>query len=172
MKAKEYGLGYRVEREDVLYLAPTPLVKIDKQNRFHSEIAPAIRWKDASEFYYLDGINLPKENWRKVVGKTAKFQEIMDLQNMEQRMVSFKYLGTDWLLRETKAKKIDCNERGDVLYEINGIIEKPIKLAKYLDWSTDRVYIDFVLPEHTKIDEALGWKHFFTLEQYKLAEHA
>ena len=55
MQAKEAGLGYRIEWEDTLYLVPTPLVKIDAQNRFHSEKEPAIRWKDGKEFYYLQG---------------------------------------------------------------------------------------------------------------------
>ncbi len=32
MQAKECGVGYRVEWENVLYLAPTPIVKIDDQN--------------------------------------------------------------------------------------------------------------------------------------------
>src|SRR3990167_3319448 len=36
LQALEYGLGYRVEWEDTLYLVPTPLVLIDERNRFHS----------------------------------------------------------------------------------------------------------------------------------------
>ena len=51
MQAKEEGLGYRVEWKDTLYLVPTPLVKIDETNSFHSETEPAIRWKEGKEFY-------------------------------------------------------------------------------------------------------------------------
>jgi len=63
LEALEAGLGYRVEWEDVLYLAPCPIVKIEEQNRFHSTKEPAIRWKGGREFYYLHGVNFEKKWW-------------------------------------------------------------------------------------------------------------
>lgn len=171
-EAIQNGLGFVCDFEKAIIIIPMPKFSKDERRRLHNLEKEAVLWADDFKQFYLDGINLSENIHKKVREKSATFQEIMAIENMEQRMVCFKYLGQDWLLRETKAQKIDQNDRGDVLYQIDGIISKPIKLAKYLDWSTDRVYLDFVLPEHIKIDEALAWKHHFSIEQWREVEHA
>jgi len=37
LQALEYGLGYRVEWEDTLYLIPTPIVRIDQLVRHYKD---------------------------------------------------------------------------------------------------------------------------------------
>jgi hypothetical protein len=69
LQAKEYGMGYRVEYKDTLYCVPTPLVLLDNQKRFHSLEKPAIRWKGGSEFYFIHGVNFPKDLWEKIINK-------------------------------------------------------------------------------------------------------
>ena len=91
MQAKEAGLGYRVELNNVLYLAPTPIVKIDKQNRFHSEKEPAIKWKD-SETYMIHGVKFEKEWWSKIVNDELSPEEILAFNNIEHRRIAWEYM--------------------------------------------------------------------------------
>lgn len=91
MEAKEAGLGYRVELDDVLYLAPTPIVKIDEQNRFHSEKEPAIKWK-GSETYMLHGVKFEKEWWYKIVNDKLSPEEILAIDNIEHRRIAWEYM--------------------------------------------------------------------------------
>jgi hypothetical protein len=115
MQAKEYGMGYRVEWEDTLYCVPTPLVCVDEQNRFHSEIKPAIFWKGGKKFYFLKGISFPKDLWQKIVNHTITPKEAMELKNAEQRAIAMRYIGYEKLLKETNAKQIGKDEYGEII---------------------------------------------------------
>jgi len=92
LQAKEAGLGYRVELDEVLYLVPTPLVLIDEENRFHSETKPAIRWKKGKEFYFLRGIELQKEWHTKIVNDELTPEEILAIDNTEHRRIAWEYM--------------------------------------------------------------------------------
>ena len=91
MQAKEAGLGYRVEYEDTLYLVPTPIVKIDEQNRFHSTKEPAIRWKNGAEFYFLRGISFDKEWWSKIVNDELDPETIFAIDNQTLSGFFYRY---------------------------------------------------------------------------------
>ena len=186
MQAKEHGLGYRVEWEDVLYLAPTPLVLIDSENRFHSITEPAMRWKDGQEFYYIHGVNFKKEEWEKVVSGELNFKEIMKFENMEQRMAALKLYDKEKLLNDAKAKLIHIGEEKDVwldgkildctnhLYQIDEIFPQTEYFLKYACPSTGRIYISCIDPDFAQksknADECMGWKFGLTKDEYgKLA---
>ena len=91
LKALEYGLGYRIEWEDTLYLVPCPLVKIDAQNRFHSEHYPSINWSNGHVFYYLHGVNFSKDLWLKIINRQMSMQEVMQISDIDQRTQAIKY---------------------------------------------------------------------------------
>ena len=104
MEAKEAGLGYRVEWEDTLYLVPTPLVLLNQQNQFHSPHAPAIRWKDGSKFYYLNGVNFPFNLWQKVVSREMSMKEVLAIEDIDQRTQAMRF-AKDGLREFYKAQK-------------------------------------------------------------------
>lgn len=137
IQALEAGLGYRVEWEDTLYLVPTPVVKIDEENRFHSEAEPAIRWKGGNELYYLWGVNLEKDLWEKVVNKTITPQELMSIDNTEERMVAIKHYGLENLLDKVNAKTISKTEKEVTIYRdmdnriVEWLKEEPISEDLY-----------------------------------------
>jgi hypothetical protein len=105
MQAKEYGMGYRIEWEDTLYCCPTPLVKIDKQNRFHSITQPAIRWKGGKEFYFINGVLFEKSLWEKVVKDSLTPQEVFAIENTEQRRIAYELMDKT-KMRDLKDYKI------------------------------------------------------------------
>jgi len=166
MRAKEYGIGYRVEWEDTLYLVPTSLVLIDEGNRFHSETKPAIRWKKGKEFYYLHGINFDNDLWEKTINKKLSAEEIMRLENMEQRMIALKYYGIDNILKDFQAQKISQTPRNELYLIKNLIPDRDVKMLKYICPSTGRLYSKFVPFEMKNADEAQAWAFSISLEEY------
>src|SRR3990167_421403 len=170
MQAKEYGLGYRVEWEDMLYCVPTPLVLIDSQNRFHSLDKPAIRWKEASEFYFIHGVSFAKDLCQKVVNKELSAIEILKLENIEQRYITLKLYGAEKLLTELKGELIDKSDRNE-LYVLKDIIpNRTLKMLKYKCPSTDREYVKFVPDKFDKADEAQSWSFSLSLAEYNNLE--
>lgn len=157
MQAKEYGMGYRVEQGDTLYCAPTPIVLIDNNNRFHSEEAPAIRWKGGKEFYFLHGVKFNKKLWEKVLSKSLSFKQIIRIDNIEQRMIALKYMDVDELLQGANALKLDETERGNELFVVpkeSDLFDEATYFLRYSCPSTGRVYLKGVRPEYGKSHDA------------------
>jgi hypothetical protein len=90
-------------------------------------------------------------------------------------MVALSVYSPEKLLKEVNAEEIDRNERGDILYEVKGEkvgLSSNFKLGTYRDYSTDRLYVDFMRPECKTIDEALSKRHHFTLDEWIKCKHA
>ena len=155
MQAKECGVGYRVEYEDTLYLVPSPIVRLNEDTppAFHSDQKPAIEWKGAAKYYFLDGVNFDKELWDKVVSKEMSLSEIMQIENADQRTVALKY-NPQAIIKE-KAQLIHKDNRSNELYlvensEINTLTEYPKMYFVKMTCPTGRVFIEGVPPEEAE----------------------
>jgi hypothetical protein len=167
MQAKEYGVGYRVEWEDALYLAPTPLVKIDEQDRFHSTTGPAIRWKDASEFYFVHGVFVPKKIIKSPEKLTKK--DWMDQSNIEVRRIIQDQMPE--FAKKLGAKMIQKDQFGE-LVEVD-LVSDPDKVARYVkvkDASTTRVYYLRVPPTVETAQQAVAWTFGLSEKEYVAKE--
>jgi len=165
MQAKEYGVGYRVEWEDTLYLAPTPLVKIDEENRFHSETSPAIRWKGGKELYFWHGTNVSQKIIKYPEKLTKK--DWMDETNIEIRRCIQEKLG-ERFVKLLRGKTINKGIRGELI-EID-LKDDPDKVAHYVkvkDSSTEREYYLRTPPTIIDADESVAWTFGFESKQYK-----
>ena len=164
LEALEYGLGYRVEWEDTLYLIPTPLVKLDNQNRYHSETEPAIRWKGGKEFYFIHGV--------KVDEKIVKHPELLTKE--------------DWLNeKNTEVRRVMMDKMTDFVEKIGGeklqedlagqlwrveLSNDPENFALYVrlkDSSTDRIYFERVPPNIKTCREGIAWQFDLPERDYK-----
>jgi hypothetical protein len=76
----------------MLYICPNPVVLLDNQNRFHSEVQAAIYWKDGLEYFFLHGVNFEKEWWEKIVNDTMSPEEIFAINNLEHRRIAYEYM--------------------------------------------------------------------------------
>jgi len=145
MEAKEAGLGYRVEWKDTLYLVPTPIVSIDSQNRFHSKEKPAIYWKGGKEFYKINGVDLEKELWKRIVSGNITPKEVFAIKNTEQRRIAYenmdklkmKELDNYKVIEESKDKY--NNIQKIISFDIEGF-DKPFIYFNCLCPSTGREY--------------------------------
>lgn len=156
MDAIEAGAGYRVEWEDVLYIIPTPLVLIDEQNRFHSDFAPAIRWKSGHAFYYLRGENFDKALWEKIVTQKITAKEVMQMEDIDKRTIAISMLKPGEMLKQLKAKLIHTGVKGNRLYECKNFMDtgKTEYALVMTDASTPREFIKFTPPDVGKQRDA------------------
>jgi hypothetical protein len=174
-------VGYRVEFEDTLYLAPTPIVRINAQNAFHNDKLAAIRWKGADEYHYLNGVFFPADLWKKVVSGKMPFNEILAIVDIDQRTQAMRY-GNVWdFVKHTNAEKLDeyTKFRADGsevrywLYKFPAgeIFREDAYYVIYDDLvpESDKQYMSGVTPCKT-IADAMAWK--FSNDAYTMtSEH-
>jgi hypothetical protein len=136
MQAKEAGLGYRVEWEDTLYLAPTPLVTINSRNQFHNDSAPAIRWKGGREFYFFNGVAVNEQIIMRP--ETLTKEDVINEKNEEVRRVMVEKIGAERFAKMMDFKVVNEDDFGALITtEINGDV---YMFAHVLCPSTQREY--------------------------------
>ena len=148
MRAQEYGLGYRVEYDNTLHLVSTPLVLLDSDNRFHSDNAPAIRWKEGAELYFIHGVKVDK----KIVlnPETITKEEIVNEKNEEVRRVMAERVGAEKFCKMMNFEVLSEDDFGALLQ--TKINEDIYTYAHVLCPSTGREY--YLQVPHD-LDEAL-----------------
>ena len=99
--------------------------------------------------------DLPIEGWREVREFQNRFQSMRDED-------------PDQILVDAGATLKNFSKKGNELYETRRIIRnRVLKILKYVDPSTGRIYISFV-PDHINdADEAMAWKFSITKQQYR-----
>ena len=149
LRAKEAGLGYRVEHNDTLHLVPTPIVKIDdsKPPQFHSTTEPAIRWKGGEKLYFLHGVKFEKDLWQKIVTKTIEPKELVSLGNQEQKMTAMKVYGMENMLHSLGAEYHSTAKGGEKLWVVKDVFSQTAYFLEMKDPSTDRVYVEGIAPD-------------------------
>ena len=158
LEALEAGLGLRVEWEDVLYLVPIAVVRIDELNRFHSTKEPAIRWKGGKEFYYLHGINFEKKWWTKVVKDKLSPEEIFAIDNLEHRRIAYEFMDKTKMKSLKDYKVLDEVKDDGYGYPMKIIsftvknVDEPLKYLNVFCPSTGREY--FIGTKYEKCLEA------------------
>ena len=154
-----------------MYVLPSPEIHLDERKRLHNEKGYALKFAD-KETYWLYGRKFDKPLWKSLVNKTIIAKELFNIKNMEQRMVAIKMMGQEWLLKESQAKLLDKSERGNELYLVENIFNRPAYFLKYKDSSTDRIYVSGIDPQFAKTpeeltaDNAQAWKFQLSLEEY------
>ena len=143
----------------------------DKENRLHNDTGkPAISWSDGYEIYFLHGVSFDKELYRKVIDRKLTGEEIMSIQNIEQRMIALKYADSEIMLNSLNGKMINKSDRGNELWLIEDFQSFPkAYFLRYTCPSTGRIYVSGVDPDFAEgktADECMAWKFRLTLQNY------
>ena len=167
MQAKEAGLGYWAEWKNVLYLVPDRICRLNALNQYHSVREASIYWKGGAEFYYLNGVNFPKDLWEKVVSSKMPFEEILAIEDIDQRTQAMRFGDVDKFIEHTKAELLDeykkytpeLKEVNYKLYKISQgeIFKEDAYYMIYDDPSTFKKYMSGV-PSCKTVAEAMSWK--------------
>ena len=168
MQIKEAGVGYGAEQNGVLYICPNPILRFSAEFNYHSDTEPAIEWKNGLKVYYLNGVYFKEDLWKKVISKKMSFEEILAIEDIDQRTQAMKYGDVEKFLEFVEAKKLDEHQKETLdgvkinyaLWEIP--ITKKIftETAYYMLYdcpSTGKKYISGV-PKFSKVEEAMAWK--------------
>ena len=149
---------------------PPTFINFNDRNELHCANDSAIAFKDGWKLHYLYGVYFSQEEFDKYIkDKKATANEIMTIQNLEQKGALIKLYGYEYILSELKdlnkldeeeVKGIDGNMKKHILYEFSlDNEERSIKcrIMSLDDHSTDRKYFLGVPPTVKTIKEALSW---------------
>ena len=101
--------------EKAIILIPMPVFAKDGNRRLHSEIGPAVIWRDGTEQYYLRGVQLDKDLWQSIVSHSLKSSDAFVLQNIEQRTIALSYIGGERLEKECQGIVVSRDEYGEII---------------------------------------------------------
>ena len=135
----------------LMMLGPTAIgIVLSKKLRGRKRTARS-RWSTTPSL----SDDLPVEGWREV-------------REFENRFQSMRDEDPDQILVDAGATLKNFSKKGNELYETRRIIRnRVLKILKYVDPSTGRIYISFV-PDHINdADEAMAWKFSITKQQYR-----
>ena len=91
-----------------------------------------------------------------------------EVRDFENRFQNIRDEDPDQILVEAGATLKNFSKRGNELYETKRIIRnRTLKILKYVDPSTGRIYISFVPDRINDADEAMAWKFSITRQQYR-----
>lgn len=153
------GNAYILISKTKLFILPFPEVHLNMEKKLHNEKGYALKFADEKS-YWLCGVKFEEPLWEKIVKKEISAKEILKLENIEQRMVALKMLGTDKMLDELGAKLIN-QSLGYELYLVDNLFSQKAYFLKYKDPSTNRIYVSGVDPEVGKSEDAvacIAWK--------------
>ena len=136
--------------EKIAYVLVAPTIRRNDDGQLHSDQRCAVEWENETGQYYLDGVNLPKKMWQRIVSKEMTFSEIMKIEISDQRTVALKY-NPQAIINEN-AVLVHKDNRNNELYliegkEINTITGFPKMYFLKMLCPTGRTFIEGVEPD-------------------------
>ena len=160
--------GFRIMHKEFCIVSDFPeFIKIDEQNRPHCATGPSHRWRDGWELFHLHGVRFNKDLFYQVISGKMPFEDILALENTEQRQQAMRFGDVYKFLEYAGARRIDAyakyrpdgREVRYFLYRLPAgeIFSVDAFYAIYDCPSTGRVYMSGVEPCQT-VAEAMAWK--------------
>ena len=182
MELMRSGIYDMVQLDGLCIVASLPkIVRRNTQNFMHSDEFPAIEWRDGFKLHYLNGVFFPEDLWKQVVSKEMPFEDILKIEDIDQRTQAMRYGDPLKFFKHVGATEIDTYTKytkenkaiNYSLYKIpkGDIFRTDAYYMLYLCPSTDKTYMSGV-PEFKTVAEAMAWKQsddFFTVsaEEWK-----
>lgn len=141
---------------NICIVSDRPDIVALKNGRIHSDIGPAIRYRDGFSVYGLNGVRV--QEW--IVETPADAMDparVLALTNVEERLQAIKKMGAHKIIKELNGRSI--SRKGDEyeLFEITLEGSKE-KLLRMKNPSEDKMHYEFVAPEIKTVDQALAWR--------------
>ena len=143
--------------------------QISRNTQFvmHSTTGPAISWRDGFSLHYLNGVYFSEELFKKVTSGTMLFEDILKIEDIDQRTQAMRFGDVKQFLAHTKAEQLDSY----IKYRPNGtLINYALYKIKAGDiFRTDAYYMIYDCPstghiymsgveECKTVAEAMSWK--------------
>lgn len=158
-----------IEQHDIHALR-FPKIMVDEARRLHSTDQPALMWKDDYYSYWIQGVQMPALIWKLLNRGNIKEQDIIEIlshQNIEVRNVALRMIGGAGFVFENTNFRLVHQTARNMLYSLDGVFKKSMKVLRYRCPSTNREYFKFVPPDMTDADHAQAWSFQLTPEEYE-----
>lgn len=172
-KAGVYGHFALSESRHIVLTHPSYIMR---DGQLHSEMRPALEFGDESE-YYLHGVKFGEKMWKKIVKKKVKPEEILAIENTEQKTVAMRVYGYDKIIKDMDAEVKETMEieiKGQKKeYQLIDVDlkddELPARFVKVVCHSTFKETMLRVPPteETEKLKDALAWTAGLEAEEYE-----
>lgn len=126
--------------------------------KLHCDGGPALRFRDGSCLFYLNGVKVPEEV---AVSHSSKIPAKMfaEIKNAEVRREFVRKVGMERILQEVQGRIVDT--QGDyelIMFNIGEIVgERPF--LKMVNPSIDTIHVEGVHPNCLTVEDALNWRN-------------
>lgn len=158
-------------QDECICIQPPLFIRRDEEHNLHSLDGPAVEWGDGFQQFFISGVSFDQSLFHRTVSKSISAQELLGLDNIEQKRVGLKIYGLEKCLDALGARHIVTSLRGNQLYfiEDSEIFGEPTYFLRYSDPSTGETYVS-AIPSEVGIngdpDECMAWKFHLTKEEY------
>ena len=151
------NVGFIIPYKGVAFVSEAPTSVIwDDSGRLHYDQGKAVAYGDGWGMYNLQGVNFKEELYWKIVEEAITAEEVMQIENAEQRMAAISMLKPDELLKQLKAELTHTGIKGTKLYEVKNFMDTGDTEYCMLMVcpSTGRNYVEWVPPSVGKKGDA------------------
>ena len=143
--------------KNIVFISDNPTsIYVNEQGELHNTDGPALEYSDTYSLYSLDGVRLDKDIFE-LVHQKKDANKVMQIENVEQRLVAIKYFGIGNMREQLNAQTIDSKGSEYELYsvEIEGNRENVLRMKNP---SEEKWHDEFVPPEIKTVNQALAWR--------------
>ena len=163
------GVWELIVFENLCIISKCPKTKRDDNQRLHSLNSKAVEFPSGYGFYSIHGVLFDKKLWEKVKDRKLNPNELLKLENVDQRFVAINHYGIENMMKELNTKLLNTGKYGNKLYSFM-FENEDLRLLSYPDIDNKKERVAFINPKFIKADEAMANKHNCTLEQYYAME--
>ena len=155
--------------DNICIISKSPKTKRDDNQRLHSLNSKAVEFLSGYGFYAIHGVLFNEKLWIKVKDRKLNPNELLKLENVDQRFVAINHYGIENMMKELNTKLLNTGKYGNKLYSFM-FEDEDIRLLSYPDIDNGKERVAFINPKFKKADEAMANKHNCTLKQYYAME--
>lgn len=152
------GVFFSIYSYEHAFISRRPVeTKFNEHMALHCDGGPAIKWRDGSELFYLNGVRVPK-GIAMIPTDRLDPELVLSEWNAEVRREIIRKIGMNRVMSEFKGRVIDA-WNGYELIKLN--IPKMKTIPVYLKMtnpSTGFIHFEGVPPEIAKCRDALSWR--------------
>ena len=142
--------------KDVVFISSNPSSLNMINGRLHSTAGPSWTYADGFCGFSLDGVAVT-EDCLKIINGALPPEEALKIGNVEQRLVTIKYVGPERLLQHLNSKPVDAKGKEYVLHSLT-LEGTTCKMLEMQNPSEPKKHYEFVPPEIETVNQALAWR--------------
>jgi hypothetical protein len=131
-------------------------IRRNSENALHSDQEPALECLDGYKLWFLNGVCFEYETWKKITDREFTIEDLMKIENADQRAVATSFLSPELLLSHVNAVHVNTGVKGTKLYRVDNFMDTQDTeyCMTMVCPSTGRDFLEWVDPEIGKQGDA------------------